>query len=514
MKNKLYIDGKSLTLKSIDDFLRGDLTVDISSEVAGKINATRSFVDKKVASDHPIYGLNTGFGRLAKKRISIEKLDELQENLIISHAVGVGRPLSEEISRLMLLLRTNVLAHSFSGIRLETLNLLIELINKNITPVIPSQGSVGASGDLAPLAHLALTLIGKGEVYHLGKIVPSADALSKEGLKPIRLKAKEGLSLINGTQGMTAIGVLAILNAIQLIKVSDIAAASSLEGDMGSLAPFDKRIHELRPHPGQIITAENIRKLTSGSKNLDSHKNCKRVQDPYSLRCVPQVHGATKDLFAYSKGVIERELVSCTDNPLVFVDDDEILSGGNFHGEPVAFAMDTLCIALSELGSISERRIALLNAPLEGEIPAMFLIEDAGLSSGMMIPHVVAASLVSENKTLSNPSSVDSIPTSADQEDHVSMGMHSARKALKVTENLKQILAIELLAAAQAIDLNPKRNNLGSGTNEAYKKIRKYVSFAKVDREFRFDIAKIAGLIENNEIVKVVEERVGELKTH
>ena len=425
--------------------------------------------------------------------------------------MGVGHPFPIPIAKLIMLLRANVLASGFSGIRPETLRLLIEMINRDVVPVIPEQGSVGASGDLAPLAHLALAMIGRGDVFYRGNVIAAARAFKKEGLRPVRLKAKEGIALINGTQAMTALGAAALVRIENLLRVTDIVGALSVEGDRASRRPFDARIHKLRPHPGQVATAANVRKLIGGSGIIASHAKCKRVQDPYSLRCIPQVHGAVKDAAAYARSTIKRELVSCTDNPIIFVEDDEIISGGNFHGQPVALTMDALTMAVAELGSISERRVAILTRPLAREVPTEFLVKRPGLNSGLMIAHVTMSSLVSENKILSHPASVDSIPTSGGQEDHVSMGTIAARKAMQVIKNVETILAIELLAACQAIEFQLKHGRPGKGTGAVHDLVRQSVPPITDDREYRQDIDNCVSLLRSGEVVKAAEEACGRL---
>jgi len=506
----LKIEGLGFSLSELKTFMEGD-DVELSGAARKKIMKVRRFVEGKLESDKPFYGINTGFGNMANCHIDQGELDRLQENLILSHAVGVGNPLPREIARLMMLLRANVLAHGYSGIRIETLELLIEMINRDIVPLIPEKGSVGASGDLAPLAHLALTLIGRGEVYYKNLIMPAADALFQEKLSPVTLKAKEGLALINGTQAITAIGAAAHIKMINLIKAADIVGAMSVEGDLASATPFDARIQRLRPHKGQAKTADNVRRLIAGSEIVADHKNCNRVQDPYSFRCIPQVHGAVKDFAGYSRDTILTEVASCTDNPLLFEKEDEILSGGNFHGEPLAIAMDLLAICAAELGSISERRVAVLTTPIVGEIPTRNLIENPGLNSGLMTPHVTMSALVSENKVLCHPASVDSLPTFGGQEDHVSMGTIAARKAMEVVENVEIVLAIELLASCQAIDLQGAHGSPGLGTKRAHDLVREKSGMIDRDREFRLDIEKCENILRSGALVSVCEDAVGEL---
>ncbi len=507
----IRIDGSAPTLEAIARVLQGE-KVEVAPGALAELRRVRAFVERALSSSQPHYGINTGFGMLANRRIPREELEKLQENLILSHAVGVGDPFAPPVARLIMLLRANVLAAGFSGIRPQTLQLLVDMLNRDIVPLIPEQGSVGASGDLAPLSHLALAMTGRGEVFFKGRIVPAARALKAARLRPVTLAAKEGIALINGTQAMAAMGALALLKLENLLRVADICGALSVEGDCASQRPFDARIHRLRPHPGQIATAANMRRLVKGSRIIRSHAQCTRVQDPYSFRCIPQVHGAVKDAVAYARSVVSIELGSCTDNPLIFADDGDIVSGGNFHGEPLAIALDALCMAVAELGSISERRVAILTAPLAGEIGAKFLTRDAGVNSGLMIPHVTMSSLVSENKVLSHPACVDSIPTSGGQEDHVSMGATSARKALAVIGNVEWILAIELLAACQAIDLQRAKGRPGQGTAAAFDLVRRSVPPIHRDREFRLDIERCAQIVRSGALVEAVESACGRLQ--
>lgn len=509
----IILDGKSLTLAQVENFLNGSAKVHVTPETLRRLKQGRAFVDKKLKSHEPFYGINTGFGMLAHKRISDKDLELLQENLIISHAVGAGDFLPDNISRLIMVLRANVLAAGYSGIKPETLNLLIEMINRGVTPLIPEKGSVGASGDLAPLSHIALVMIGRGAARYKGDIMTSQRALKSAGLKPVRLAAKEGIALINGTQAMAAIAAFCAIKTRYLMKLADIAGALSVEGDRASKRPFDARIHAIRPHPGQIAAAANVRKLIESSQIIESHAKCKRVQDPYSFRCIPQVHGAVRDAANYAISVVERELNSCTDNPLIFHEAGEIISGGNFHGEPLSIAMDVLSIALSELASISERRVAILLSPLEGELPVKYLVLGPGLNSGLAPLHVTMASIVSENKTLAHPASVDTIPTFANQEDHVSMGFFAARKAATVVCNVEMVLAIELLASCQAIDIKrPKDCMPGKGTRVAYNLIRREVPFMERDREVKPDFEKCLSLVKQGLVVEAVEKAVGALK--
>lgn len=507
----IFLRGKGLTLAQVEEFLKDDVDVRVHAAVNKRLARVRSFVEKKLGSQKPFYGINTGFGLLAGKRVSDNELDELQENLVMSHAVGVGEPFETSIVRLIMLLRANVLAMGHSGIRPETLELLVQFINRGISPIIPRKGSVSASGDLAQLAHVALAMIGKGEVEFEGSRMLASTALSRAGLRAVQLKAKEGIALINGTQATAAVASMVMLKAEQLIKVADIVGTIAIEGDKASRRPFDPRVHRVRPHPGQISTARNVRRLISGSQIIASHSKCTRVQDPYSFRCIPQVHGAVKDVYRAARRTIEIELGSCTDNPLLFDRHDEILSGGNFHAEPLGLFMDSLSVAIAELGNISERRMAILTAPLQRELSTKFLVKNAGLNSGLMIPHVAMAALASENKCLAHPACVDSIPTSGGQEDHVSMGLIAARKAYDIAENVAKILAIELMAACQAIDLSGDGKRPGKGTEAVYKLVREKVPYIDRDREFQYDIAQCISLVEDGSIIRAAESIIGPL---
>ena len=446
----ITIDGHSLTLEDVGAVANG-ARVAIGDGVLERVSASRAVVEQIVTGDAAVYGINTGFGKLSDMRIRAEDLRALQLNLVRSHSCGVGEPLSREATRSMLLLRANVLAKGFSGVRPIVLETLVAMINHDVLPVVPAKGSVGASGDLAPLAHLALGAIGEGMVVYGGARVPAAAAMSAAGIAPLQLEAKEGLALLNGTQAMTAVGALALLDIEALARAADVIGAMSLEALQGTPVAFDPRIHAARAHDGQNAVAANLREILSGSGIRESHRDCSRVQDAYSLRCMPQVHGAVRDASAHARRVLETEFNSATDNPLVFPDTGEVLSGGNFHGEPVALVLDYLAIAVTELASISERRVErLVNPDLSG-LPA-FLIRDAGTNSGLMIAQVAAVALLAENKVLAHPASVDSLPTSANKEDHVSMGMTSALKLSTCVENVRSVLAIEALCAAQGID--------------------------------------------------------------
>jgi histidine ammonia-lyase len=473
------------------------------------LDRSREVVLRALQDGKPHYGINTGFGALADQRIDNARLADLQRNLLLSHACGVGEPVPPEITRLMLRLKIHALGLGQSGISRSTFEQLLKLEHHGLTPWVPSRGSVGASGDLAPLAHLFLPLIGRGEVWNETESSKrdAAEAMRLLGLEAIELKPKDGLALINGTQLMTAYGAFVLNRALLLQKAADILAAMSLEALQGSAAPFDPRIHRIRPHPGQGSVAANIRKLLERSEIMDSHRDCGKIQDPYCLRCVPQVHGASRDVLAYATGVIETEMNSVTDNPLVFANGD-ILSGGNFHGQPLALAMDFAAVALAELASISERRTYLL---LEGHdgLPRL-LMEDTGLNSGFMIPQYTAAALVSENKVLCHPASVDSVPTSLGQEDHVSMGSISAVKLLQVLLNVENVLAVEFLTAGQALDFRAPLNP-GYGVLLAHRLLRQRIGHANQDYEVGNDLETCAKILRGGDLVYAIEADVGPL---
>jgi len=493
------------------DHLYADLDRSMSGlrQRSEPVTHSRRIVEQALLDGSARYGINTGFGVLANKRISSEDLATLQKNILLSHACGVGDPVPPEISRLMLQLKIHSLSLGFSGVSEQTFLKLLELEQRGVLPWIPSRGSVGASGDLAPLAHMCLPLIGRGEVWNeqLSGKLSAGELLQTLGIEPVELQAKDGLALINGTQMMLAYGAFVLERTLVLQREADLLAAMSLEALQGSAVPFDERIHAIRPHAGQQTVAANIRKLLEGSEILASHRDCGKVQDPYSLRCVPQVHGASRDALSYSRQCVETELNSVTDNPLVFGEGD-ILSGGNFHGQPLALAMDFAAIALAELGSISERRTYLL---LEGHdgLPKL-LMQDTGVNSGFMIPQYTAAALVSENKVLCHPASVDSIPTSLGQEDHVSMGSISAFKLLKVLRNVELILAVELLTSAQALDF---RGSLlpGHGVALAHQALRREIRHAEHDYEVRNDLDQCAEILRSGALLKVVEDDIGPL---
>lgn len=488
-----------------------DLSASIEALKADKsaVKKSRKIVEEALDLDEPFYGINTGFGALANKQVSGKQLKQLQRNLILSHSVGVGDLVPKDISRLMLQLKIHALGLGHSGISEETFDRLIYFSDHDLIPAIPEKGSVGASGDLAPLAHMSLPLLGYGEFWNEdgSDTIPAKKVLADHNLDPIDLLPKDGLSLINGTQLMGAYGAYVLEKSQSLMKAADLIAAMSLEALQGSIKPFDERIHEIRPHQGQQQVARNVRELLIDSEILESHRHCGKVQDPYCLRCVPQVHGASRDALNHCQQVFETELNSVTDNPLVFQDGD-IISGGNFHGQPLALALDYAKIALAEYGSISERRTYLL---LEGHdgLPEL-LMEETGINSGFMIPQYTSAALVSENKGLAHPASVDSIPTSLGQEDHVSMGSIGALKLLEIFENVEQILAIELFTAAQALDFR-KPLRPGHGVEIAHKFVRNAIPHADEDHYFKDDINKATDLLKDRSMVKEVEDKLGAL---
>ena len=485
--------------------------VSLTDAARTKMRAARELVERAAhGSREHTYGVNTGFGRFVSRSIPEELTGELQLRLLRSHACGVGDPYPDEIVRAAMLLRANTLAKGNSGARVETVELLLELLARGVVPVVPSRGSVGASGDLAPLAHLALPLVGEGEAWLGGERLSGAEALERAGLEPIRLEAKEGLSLINGTQFMAAMLALGLVRARRLARAADVACALSIEALQGSRTSFLPQIQALRPLRGQADAAANVLRLLEGSAIIEAHRWCDKVQDAYSLRCAPQVHGASRDLLDYADYTVSVELNAATDNPLVLVDDDALVSNGNFHGQPLAFALDTLAMAVAELASISERRVErLVNPNLSDGLPA-FLTGDGGLNSGFMIPQYVAASLVSENKVLCHPASVDSIPTSAGQEDHVSMGNASGLKAWQVLANCERALAIELLAGAQAVEFHAPLEP-GTGARAARAAVRELSPRLRDDRSLAPDIEAVATAIRDGSIVAAVESEVGEL---
>ncbi len=493
---QLCISGQALTFADILAVARGRVPVVLSEEAVQRIQSARHVIDTLAARGEKVYGVTTGFGHLSKVRIPQEQLVDLQHNLLRSHAAGVGEPLSEEVTRAMMILLAASLARGHSGVRVEVVRQLVDLLNAHITPIIPSRGSVGASGDLAPLAHLALVLVGEGEAFLHGKRYNGADALQYAKLKPLCLQAKEGLALINGTHLMEAVAVLALADARMLLLSAEAACAMSLEGLMGSHVPLDARIHQARGQRGQQESAARLLKLVSDSEINRSHQNCARIQDPYTLRCAPQVFGAVRDALDYCAEVFERELGAVTDNPLVFPAEDAVLSGGNFHGQPLALALDMLAIALTHLASFSERRIYSLMGPHDWDqnSASLFLAPRSGLNSGFMIAQYVAAALVNEIKILAHPASIDSIPTSAGMEDFVSMGVTSAHKVAKILEQARQIVAIELMCAAQMLEF--RRPLLpGKGVQETYARVRTYVPKLEYDRVLAPDIAELTAAL-------------------
>ena len=505
----LILGDVPLTIDDVVRVARERERVELSRAAIERMVKSRVWVDKVLESDKPVYGINTGFGELSKILVPRERWESLQRNLILSHCTGVGERFPEDVSRAVILLRINSLIAGYSGIRARTVQQLVLLLNNDIYPVIPCKGSVGSSGDLAPLSHMAAVLLGEGMVVSDGVEVPSAPVLEAAGISPIVLEAKEGLALINGTQAMTAVAALTLYDARNLMKTSDIAAALSLEALHGTRTAFDERIAMIRPHSGHGLTAGNILALTKGSEIMENHVDCEKVQDAYSLRCVGQVHGASKDALRHVIRTVEIEINSVTDNPIVMADTGEIISGGNFHGQPVALVMDYLKIALSELGNISERRTSRLVDSKLSDLPA-FLTSYPGVNSGFMILQYTAASLVSENKVLAHPASVDSIPTSANQEDHVSMGTIAARQAREILENVQYVLAIEILAAAQGIDFL-KANPPGKGTGAVHAAVRSIVSHLEDDRVLSPDILAIRDAIRNDLLLDAAENAVGKL---
>jgi histidine ammonia-lyase len=493
----IRVDGKSLTLDELRQIVHREQPCELDGAARERVVAAYQVILDTLARGEAIYGVNTGFGDLARIPIPDDQLRTLQERLLVSHAAGVGEPLADEAVRGMLLLRANTLARGHSGVRPELVELLLSMLEADLLPVIPAKGSVGASGDLAPLAHLALPLIGRGQVRMRGEILPAAEGLRSCGLQPLELEPKEGLALINGTQAMTSLLALAALAARDLVRIADLVGALSTDAVRGTDGPFDRRLNELRPHPGQLASAANLWHLLQGSEIRESHRQGdSRVQDPYSIRCMPQVHGAARDLLSDVEAKLAIEMNAVTDNPLVLVDDGEIISGGNFHGEPMALAADILAMGLAELGSISERRIDKLTDNVFSGLPA-FLTEDPGLNSGFMMAQVTAAALASENKGLCHPASVDSIPTSAEKEDHVSMGMGAALKLQQVVVNTRQILGIELLSAAQGIDLlRPLKSSLPLEALHAAIRLR--VPKWEEDREMAPDLATAAQFLEGD----------------
>jgi histidine ammonia-lyase len=505
------LTGDDLTSADVWRVAVEGVEAELDNAARDKMQAARAVVERAAAAPEQTYGVNTGFGRFVNRTISPELVEELQLRLLRSHASGVGEPYPDDIVRAAMVMRANTLAKGYSGTRVEVAELLLQLLASRVLPHVPSRGSVGASGDLAPLAHLALPLVGEGRARFDGELLSGREALNRAGLEPLSLKAKEGLSLVNGTQFMCAFAALGGVRARRLAVAADIACALSIEALQASRNAFLPRVHEVRPLPGQAASAANILALLEGSAIIDAHRWCDRVQDAYSLRCAPQVHGAARDLLDYVERTTAVELNAATDNPLVFAEEGELVSNGNFHGQPLGFALDALAIAVSELGSISERRTErLVNPALSDGLPA-FLAPDGGLNSGFMIPQYVAASLVSENKALCHPASVDSIPTSAGQEDHVSMGNASGLKAWQVLSNAESVLAIELLAGAQAVEFFAPLTS-GPATEAARSFIRAYSSRLREDRPLDEEIAAVGAAIRDGSLIDAVEGVAGELR--
>ncbi|MGD8191736.1 histidine ammonia-lyase [Brevibacillus ginsengisoli] len=491
MEQPIALNGSGLTIEQVAAIARQGAHIQLSDEAISLVKRSRQMVEEMVTNQKVVYGITTGFGKFSDVVIPAEEVSALQENLIMSHACGMGEPYASEVVRAMMALRVNALAKGYSGIRLETLQLLIEMCNRGVHPIIPQQGSLGASGDLAPLAHLVLVMLGKGEAEYQGNRMKGAEALNAAGLTPIQLHAKEGLALINGTQAMTANLALALYDARIIMENAEVVAAMTVEALRGIPKAYDPQLHSVRPHQGQQDSAKRLLEILAGSERT-SEQGELRVQDPYSLRCIPQVHGATRDTLEYVWNKVTIECNSVTDNPILFPETGDVISGGNFHGQPMALVADFLAIAMSELANISERRTERLVNPQLSGLPA-FLTPNGGLHSGFMITQYAAASIVSENKVLCHPASVDSIPSSANQEDHVSMGTTSARKLRTVVGNVRKVLAIEYLAAAQAIDFG--EGKLGVGTQKAYDRLRAAVPRLVYDREMHPDMVAAETLL-------------------
>ncbi len=499
----INVDGLNLTIDKALLVMEKGETAKLDQQAKKRVQVNREYLEKRLAGDEVIYGINTGFGHLSRISISPDESDSLQRNLLLSHAAGFGPDLEETAVRGVMLLRANALARGNSGIRPAVIEQIIDFLNHKIHPRIPAQGSVGASGDLAPLAHMSLALIGEGEVTFQGQFMPSREAMDKTGLKPLQLKAKEGLALINGTQVMAGLGILGLARGWRLMQQADVIAALSWEGLRGLGDAFDPLIQGARPHPGQKNVAQNLRKMIEGSENLTDNIEDK-VQDAYTLRCIPQVHGASRAALEHLREILLCEINSATDNPLIFHEEDRIISGGNFHGQPLALPLDYAGMALAEIGNFSERRTErLVNPALSGLPP--FLVENSGLNSGYMVVQYTAASLVSENKVLAGPASIDSIPTSANQEDHVSMGTIAARKMDQINSNLAGILAIEALCACQAVEL-AGISKLGRGTEKMYNYLREKIPHLNNDRQPSFEIQVVSELLKEGNILQILEE--------
>lgn len=496
--NSIEIDGGSLNLKELAAVSRFGAKVKIKQEAISAMEKSRQMVKEILEKGKPVYGINTGFGALSQVSVNAKQAGKLQNNLILSHAVGCGEPLPKETVRAMLLLRANALCKGHSGIRPQIVSTLVEMLNRGVHPIVPEKGSLGASGDLAPLAHMSLVLLGFGEAEYNGEILPGKLAMERAGLETFSLHGKEGLALINGTQCMAAIGALALYDCKKLCLLADIVSAISVEALQGQISAFDERVHNLRPHLGQKAAAKNMRLLLSGSENM---KNCRglRVQDAYALRCIPQVHGAVRQAVSHAEDVLTTEFNSVTDNPLIFYDDGDVISGGNFHGEPLAICFDYLGIAASELANISERRLErMVNPMLSNGLPP-FLVKDSGVNSGLMIVQYSAASMVSDSKVLAHPDSVDSIPSSASQEDHVSMGTNAARHLRMIVENTFNVLALELFTACQAAEL--RKCEMSKANKAVFDLVRQHVDFIEKDRELRCDVVKMQKLMREEKIL-------------
>lgn len=509
MQDTVYLDGNSLTLDDVVRVCRQGAKVALTDEAKKTIQTSRDIVEKNIAEKKVVYGLNTGFGKFVNVTIPEQDLDQLQYNLIVSDACGVGTPFAEDVTRAVMLLRANALAKGFSGIRLSTVETLLEMLNRGVHPVIPEKGSVGSSGDLCPLAHMVMPMIGEGEAVYRGRTMAGAKAMEAAGIPVIKLKAKEGLALINGTCAMMGVASLAVHDAAVLLKTADIAGCLTADSLEAIVDAYDPRVQEIRPHSGQIDVAANFRKILEGS-HLAVHQGGGRVQDAYTLRCMPQIHGGSRMAYDYVRGVIETELNSVTDNPLIFPDNGDIISGGNFHGQPISVAMSTLALAMAEYADVSERRIERMVNPQLSGMPG-FLTPVEGINDGFMVAQYAAAALVSENKILAHPACVDSIPTSANQEDHVSMGTIASRNAATIINHVQHVLAIELICAAQAADFKGA-DKLSPGTRAAYDVVRSAVSFMETDRAIYLDTNKIVGLLRDGQFVRAVEDAVGTLK--
>jgi len=504
MNNTVILDGDSLSLEELVNVARHGWKVSLSDKAVERVRKSRAIVEDIVENNRVVYGVTTGFGKFADVSISKDECRQLQTNLILSHSCGTGPIFPRDTVRSIMLLRANALAKGYSGVRLETLSTLVEMLNKGVHPQIPEKGSLGSSGDLAPLSHMVLPLLGEGEAEFDGEVLPGAEAMKRAGVPVIELTAKEGLALINGTCVMTGVGALAIYDSISLAKISDVAAALTMDALRGITDAFSSKIQDIRPHRGQLTTSRNVLSLVDGSMFV-TRQGQLRVQDAYALRCVPQVHGATKDALNYIRDKVIIEMNSATDNPII-AEDGEVLSGGNFHGQPMALSFDFLGIAVAELANISERRLErLINFQLNDLPP--FLVKHGGLNSGFMITQYAAAALVSENKVLAHPASVDSIPSSANQEDHVSMGTIAARKAMSIAENARRVLTTEIMAACQAIDFRAGLK-LGAGTAEAYAAVREVVPFIEKDKIMYKELDKVENLLSSGRLLERVGKKV------